>query len=146
MSLIEEIIKGKCVLFLGPELLINTDGKYYKSFFKEFAKGKDCIKYFPKDNLFHISSSDQQKRLDEINKIASFYETAGDENILRLVYQLPFPLIINLAPDNAINKIFRDNNRIPVDQIPAGMLSRDLDFVPEYFGSPSKDIQMPTIA
>lgn len=131
-ALINDIAQGKCVLFLGPELLINKEGTYYKSYFKKFVNERsNTYKYFPKDNLFHISSSNLSvatRLLKE--KIISFYKDAGDENILRLVSQLPFPLILNLAPDNGINTIFKENN---------------LDFQPGYFHPKFKDeLKKPT--
>src|SRR4051812_33640894 len=104
-EVILDIIHGKCILFLGPELLINKQGKYYKSYFKELeSERKDVYKYFAKDNLFSISGQTQtldKRRL--IGKINEFYEGAGDEIVLNLISQIPFPLIINVAPDLSIN-------------------------------------------
>ena len=108
---LEDIVRGKCVLFLGPELLINKNGKYYKSFFKELENdNKSCYKYFSRDNLFSISGEgkDLKKRI-LINKIAGFYKDAGDEIILSLISQIPFSLIINVAPDLAVNEFFIKN-------------------------------------
>src|SRR4051812_10180402 len=99
-EVIRDIVNGKCILFLGPELLINKQGKYYKSYFKELElERKNVYKYFSKANLFSISG--QSPTLDKrrlIVKMGEFYEGAGDEIILNLISQIPFPLIINVAP------------------------------------------------
>ena len=108
---IDDIITGKCILFLGPELLISKQGKYYKSYFKELESEKnDVYKYFSRDNLFSISG--KTETLDKrklIGKIFEFYDGAGDEIILNLISQIPFSLIINVAPDMSINKLFEKN-------------------------------------
>ncbi len=108
---IEDIVAGKCILFLGPELLISKDGKYYKSYFKELESSKSMVyKYFSRDNLFSISGP--TKTLDKrrlIGKMMEFYEGAGDEIVLNLISQIPFSLIINVAPDMSINKLFERN-------------------------------------
>jgi hypothetical protein len=112
-ALINDITEGKCVLFLGPELLVNKAGKYYKAYFKELAEEhSDCIiKYFARDNLFSVSPINLNvNRRNISDMVSTFYKEAGDENILNFVSQLPFPLIINVAPDNAINNIFKKNN------------------------------------
>ena len=108
---IDDIIAGKCILFLGPELLISKQGKYYKSYFKELESEKSKVyKYFSRDNLFSISGEGQtlNKRI-LIEKIFKFYDGAGDEIILNLISQIPFSLIINVAPDMSINKLFKMN-------------------------------------
>ena len=111
-EVIKDIINGKCVLFLGPELLISKQGKYYKSYFKELESEKKTVyKYFSRDNLFSISGLTQtldKRRL--IGKINEFYKSAGDEIILNIISQIPFPLIINVAPDTSINAFFTKNN------------------------------------
>ena len=111
--LVKNIKKGKCVLFLGPELLVNQEGKYYKSYFKQLAdENKDSIsKYFSKENLFAFQGKNSAlNQLMIVSKVTEFYENAGDEAILNLISQLPFPLIINVSPDTALNKLFSKNN------------------------------------
>ncbi|QEM13404.1 toll/interleukin-1 receptor domain-containing protein [Mucilaginibacter rubeus] len=116
--IVDSLIGGKCILFLGPELLINdSEEKHYKVYFKEIAKKypKFIYKYFSRDNVFAFQKSNSHvgNILFETkirNEIKQFYETGGDDVILNLISQLPFPLIINVAPDNAINKIFTKNN------------------------------------
>src|SRR5690242_11589509 len=92
-----ELKEGRCVLFLGPELLINSsDERYYKAYFKELAKKypKVIFKYFSRDNVFSFLKSGDQ--MDIVygtwirNEIKKFYETTGDEIILNLIAQLPF--------------------------------------------------------
>jgi hypothetical protein len=133
--LIKDIKKGKSVLFLGPELLVNQEGKYYKTYFKQLADdNKQMIsKYFSKENLFAFQGSKSaiDQRMVAI-KVTKFYEEAGDESILNLISQLPFPLIINVSPDTALNKLFTKNN---------------YNYRAAYFPDPrSSNIDQPTIA
>jgi hypothetical protein len=132
-EVIKDITSGKCILFLGPELLISKQGKYYKSFFKELESEKsEVLKYFARDNLFSISGRTQtldKRRL--IAKMTEFYNDAGDDIILNLISQIPFSLIINVAPDTGINKLFEKNN---------------FNFRQAYFPDPaSNDIVAPSI-
>ena len=110
-DIIDDIIKGKCVLFLGPELLIDKDGNYYKTFFKQLAESNKgvILKYFTKDNLFSLVRNDGSDFRSVARKVTNFYTEAGDQIILNLISQLPFPLIINVSPDVALNQIFKNN-------------------------------------
>ncbi|RYZ21849.1 MAG: TIR domain-containing protein [Chitinophagaceae bacterium] len=110
-SIVDDIAAGRCVLFLGPELLVDKEGRYYKAFFKELARNnEDKFRYFPKENLFAVSGAfphlNRRALVDQIN---SFYKEAGDEIMLNLIAQIPFSLIINVAPDMGINEVFRNN-------------------------------------
>lgn len=111
-TLINDIGRGKCVLFLGPELLVNKDGSYYKAFFKQLARDSNGnYKYFPKDNLFSVNGAFPailKRKL--IGKVGDFYKEAGDEIMLSLIAQIPFSLIINVAPDTGINAVFDQNH------------------------------------
>ena len=111
-EIINDIIKGKCVLFLGPELLIDKEGKYYKTFFKQLADSNrgSILKYFSKDNLFSLVRNDGADFRSVARKVTNFYSEAGDQIILNLISQLPFPLVINVSPDIALNQIFIINN------------------------------------
>lgn len=110
--LVEDLKTGKCVLFLGPELLVNKEGKYYKTYFKQLAdENKETIsQYFPKENLFAFQGNLGVKYRMLAKKVTRFYEEAGDEAILNLISQLPFSLIINVSPDTSLNKVFTKNN------------------------------------
>jgi len=110
--LVEDLKAGKCVLFLGPELLVNKEGKYYKTYFKQLAdENRETIsQYFPKENLFAFQGNLGLKYRMLAKKVTRFYEDAGDDAILNLISQLPFSLIINVSPDTALNKVFAKNN------------------------------------
>lgn len=112
--LIPDIEDGKCVLFLGPELLVSKEGKYYKSYFKDFVSenlGRYKYFYFENENLFSFtqnSAAEEKEKL--IQKFQEFYLNAGDDAFLNLISQIPFSLIINFAPDAGISKVFKNNN------------------------------------
>lgn len=111
-TLVTDIAKGKCVLFLGPELLVNKEGKYYKAFFKQIARtSENDYNYFSKDNLFSVSGNFPTiKKRALIEKVSEFYQEAGDEIVLNLIAQIPFSLIINVSPDMGINSVFDRNH------------------------------------
>lgn len=124
-ALVSNISEGTCVLFLGPELLVDASGKSYREYFKELVKEHSGIEYFSKDNLFWLqpntSGNTQARpsidRLSLIRKLTEYYDSVGDEILLNLIFQIPFPLIINVSPDMNLNKIFKLNGLVPQEGV-----------------------------
>lgn len=145
----EQLSYSKCVLFLGPELLINnTEGQSYRLYFKELTgKYSDYIdRYFERDNVFAFKqTANNSANIINDNRIrkeiTTFYDTRGDELLMNLIAELPFPLIVNVAPDNAINKNFQQNNfkyqkgYFPKPLIQAQDLDSDNPLIYNIFGS-----------
>ena len=138
-TLVSNIKEGTCVLFLGPELLVDAAGKNYKDYFKELVQEHSGINYFPKDNLFWLQPASVGNtqarpaidRLTLIRKLAGYYESVGDEILMNLIFQMPFPLIINVCPDMNLNKIFKRNGFAPQEGVS--------------FDRRNKNLQPPTI-
>ncbi|MBW4362053.1 toll/interleukin-1 receptor domain-containing protein [Flavobacterium taihuense] len=99
---------GQCVLILGPELVINKDGIGYKNYFRDILPKKS--KYFDSENLFYFY--DQSDCFTVKDKVIKYYEEVGDPALIEMISRIPFPLIINVNPDKAINKIYK-NKGIP---------------------------------
>lgn len=99
---------GKCVLILGPELSVNQEGVSYKSYFREIASDPDTkgLTYFENENLFSFTG--QNDLINTRRKVKEFYKTSGDKGLLEMIARIKFPLIINVCPDNALNKIYKD--------------------------------------
>lgn len=103
--------KGQCVLILGPELSVNKEnGKGYKVFFRELVKDNPDAKYFDRENLFFFK--DRFSREFILEKVIDFYKNVGDGSLLEMVTRIPFPLIINVCPDKALNEYYQ-SRRIP---------------------------------
>lgn len=94
---------GGCVLILGPELAVNKIGIGYKSYFKSIVP-KDST-YFDSENLFHFH--DNQASFNVRRKVVEYYEQVGDPVLMEMISRIPFPLIINVCPDKAINKTLK---------------------------------------
>ena len=97
---------GKCVLILGPELSVNQEGVSYKSYFREIASDNNngVFTYFENENLFAFNDPSTLKKTR--SKVSEFYETSGDPGLLEMITRIKFPLIINVCPDNSLNKIY----------------------------------------
>lgn len=106
---------GQCVLLLGPELSVNHEGLYYKSFFKQLAENDktSIMQYFDRENIFMFNSI--QGRDLTARKIRRFYSNVGDKTLLESIARIKFPLIINACPDKALNKVFEDKYNLVKD-------------------------------
>lgn len=99
---------GQCVLILGPELVIDKNGIGYKKYFRDILPEKS--KYFDSENLFYFY--DQSDCFVVKDKVIKYYKEVGDPALIEMISRIPFPLIINVNPDKAINKIYK-NKGIP---------------------------------
>lgn len=98
--------EGKCVLILGPGLSVNPQGTSYKSYFREIAANRrnGTFTYFENENLFAFNDEGTLKNTRRLVK--EFYKTSGDTGLLEMIARIRFPLVINVCPDLAINKIY----------------------------------------
>lgn len=96
-----DIIAGKCVLILGPDLYVqeiddlNLERKQY---YRKLDAENQGIHYFEKDEVF--SAVDNEFYLE--NSINSFFAGKGDIPLLELVSTVKFPLILNASPDQSL--------------------------------------------
>ena len=127
--------EGQCVLILGPELSVDTKGISFRSYFRKIADDKNSgiFTYFENDNLF--SFNDEASIRDTRRLVKEFYKNSGDQGLLEMIARIQFPLIINVCPDIALNKIYEAEN-IP---FAAGYFSKDSK--PKF-----KDLPAPTKA
>lgn len=112
-NLTEHILdeEGQCVLILGPELSVNQSGVGYRSYFRKLAAENqtDIKVYFKEENLFAFK--DDAGFINTRTALKEFYRNAGDAVLLELIARIRFPLIINLCPDVALNKVYEQKNR-----------------------------------
>lgn len=99
---------GKCVLILGPGLSVSQEGISYKPYFRKIASDQNngTFTYFENENLFTFNEEAILKNTRRLVK--EFYKTSGDPGLLEMIARIRFPLIINVCPDLALNKIYGD--------------------------------------
>lgn len=108
-EIIDSIVadSAQCVLLLGPELSVNHLGIDYRSYFKDLAakQSRNISRYVESDNLFVFTDTVGEKRAKPL--IKEFYANVGDPILLEMISRVRFPLIINVSPDIAINKLYQ---------------------------------------
>jgi len=101
-----------CVLFIGPEISINNQGKsLHHEFYVDLAKDYSEIEYLENEGYFSPES-------DEIilYDVLDFYskdfpkKNLNGRKILEQLAQVPFSLIISICPDDTVHKVFSDYN------------------------------------
>src|SRR5882757_6779355 len=97
--------EGQCVLILGPELSVNDKGVSHKSWFRQMAAGNNNIfAYFEEENLFSFNNENGLRTTRRMVK--DFYHNSGDKALLEMIARIRFPLIINVCPDVALNRLY----------------------------------------
>lgn len=113
--LLKSIKAQTCILFIGPEISVNSSGKslhsnFYKELPGEFKKAN--IKYLENEGLFSPGA-------DNIiyGEVRDYYkeEFPGENKIGRQLLtnlaKLPFSLIISLCPDDTMHRVLHDFGR-----------------------------------
>lgn len=99
-----------CVLFIGPEISVDSQGRsLHHEFYVDLAKDYSEIEYLENEGYFSPES-------DEIilYDVLDFYskdfpgKNVTGRKILEQLAQIPFSLIISLCPDDTIHKVFSD--------------------------------------
>jgi len=101
-----------CVLFIGPEISLNNQGKsLHQEFYKELAEDYDEIEYLEDEGYFS-PESDKYIQHDIIKYYSKDFpkkNTAG-RKILEDLACVPFSLIISITPDDTMHKVFEHYN------------------------------------
>ncbi len=108
-----KIESGKCIIILGPDVVVENSSKTANEKLKEYLeeKGIDEIKYFyDKDEFF--SFSEDETFFTNLN-IRKFYEQLTATEILRKIAAIPFHLIITLSPDKILCKVLEEGGFNP---------------------------------
>lgn len=99
-----------CILFIGPEISVDSQGRsLHHEFYVDLAKDYSEIEYLENEGYFSPES-------DEIilYDVLDFYskefprKNVTGRRILEQLAQVPFSLIISLCPDDTIHKVFTD--------------------------------------
>jgi len=98
-SLAYAIEKEKCVLFLGPSVLVNEKGESPQTvFFQQLANDNpdDIAYYHPHDSLLVFKKGGKARLSNEIHE---FFEQNFAYSLLQRIAEIPFHIIITLTPD-----------------------------------------------
>lgn len=99
-----------CVLFIGPEISVNSEGKsLHQQFYKSIAKDYEEIEYL-EDEGFFSPGSDEEILYDILDFYSKDFPRKNQygRNMLEKLAQIPFSLIISLCPDDTIRRVYED--------------------------------------
>jgi hypothetical protein len=105
-SLIKEIERGNCVLFLGHGLITDAAGvPMYTTFCDQLAKDLESLihTYYPEENFYLFKALRNRRRFS--NQIDDFYAALQpDAEVYRMLAEIPVSLYISISPDNFLEK------------------------------------------
>jgi len=110
-TIIEEIGKGKCILFLGPYAYFdNNDILIQEKIDKELgitSLDNEYIHKYYEDGFFFFKNGKARNKY--IKQLRSFYakETEQRNHLLEKIAQIPFRIIITLTSDNLLVEAFK---------------------------------------
>ncbi|MEZ4955476.1 MAG: SIR2 family protein [Saprospiraceae bacterium] len=108
---IDTIKSGKCILFLGPEIYNNDEGKLEERLLKYLDLQDDPEVQVYDDGLFFFR--DGQRRTDTYLRMRRFFENedfSAAKNIMQKIARIPFHFIITTTPDNLLVDTFQELN------------------------------------
>ena len=99
-----------CVLFVGPEISVNNQGKsLHREFYNELAEDFDDIEFLENEGFFS-PEADEEIMYDILDYYKRDFhrENKVGRQLLEQFTQIPFNLIVSLCPDDTIHRIFDD--------------------------------------
>ena len=109
-QLLLAIENGDCVLFLGPELALDDEGRsLHEKYFESLAD--KTLFYDKNDGFFHPGNISKMR-----NSPPKFYENDFPQlnklgnSVLRKLAQIPFRVIVSYCPDDSMSRIFKKFN------------------------------------
>jgi hypothetical protein len=111
-DLLMSIEEGKCVLFIGQDIFKDVNGNsLHEEFFKSISGRK--IEYDEKDGFF-LPGTDKQIETKALNFYTKKFYLQNNlaYDLLYKLAQIPFALIVQISPDNTMQQIFENYNKI----------------------------------
>lgn len=108
--LIQALQHKGCVLFIGPEISVDSQGNsLHREFYKEIAGDFDEIEYLENEGFFSPEADEEilYDMLDYYSKDFPKKNKIG-RTLLEEFAQIPFDLIISLCPDDTMHRIYDD--------------------------------------
>ncbi len=133
--IVRTIQKGKCVLFLGPEVVRTEKGENGKPLnkalveFLDVKNNRNVSMYYETDDMLFFPNG--MARTRTCYQLEEFYNKTFTTDILEKLSLIPFPLIISTTPDLFLKSAF-DKNALPYQ----------FDFYS--FNQNPKEVQKPT--
>lgn len=104
--IVETIKSEKCVLLLGPEIPVTTQGEPLHQALESYlgVQTDPNILYFNDDEFFLFK--DETAKFPTYLNIQKFYNQTMASSIYEKLAQLPFHLIISLSPDLLLKQVY----------------------------------------
>lgn len=107
----KHIEEEKCILIIGPEILLDNSDKTVNQLLKELLENNKTDHHYFSDDEFFSFSLDMEKEY-ALMDIKKFYSEIQPLPIHELISQIPLHLIISLSPDLVLKKHF-DSKGLP---------------------------------
>lgn len=105
--IIKRINEGQCLVILGPQLL-SADGTSTHAMLNEHLSGELGSKVRCYDEKEFISFDTKTRELLIEDEVASFFDQLKPNELYQKIADIPFPLIINTAPDTTLNNLLKE--------------------------------------
>jgi len=110
-DLIESIKNNSCVIFIGPEISTDNQGRSLHEIFNESVSNRK-LEYNLEDGFF-MPGSDKQitEKYIKLKAMTYYGNKFNEQNILgqqlvENIAKIPFPLFISVAPDQTLRRVF----------------------------------------
>lgn len=134
--ILNDLEKERAVLLIGPDFLPYEGASIAMNFYehvKPLITDQEAVHFFEREGLFLFDTP--LSKVEAQKEAESFYNGLPiEESLLRLIAELPFPLIISVNPDLTLSQFFTRHQ---------------LNFQFDYFSSKNKlpgNISRPTAA
>ena len=105
---LDTIREEKCILFLGPEIFTDADGRTLEQQVNQFLEleGGEEVRMYD-DGLFYFR--ERSRKTEVYYKLKSFYDQRFEkvEALFEKIAQIPFHLIITINPDKIMEAVFQ---------------------------------------
>ncbi len=105
-----DVLCGNVILFLGPGATVNFERSgRQETFFRDLAlREPSRVSAFHEQDGFLVFRPKGRNRLSP--QISDFYRQIEKNELLQLLADIPFNLLISLTPDNALQTVFEENS------------------------------------
>jgi len=97
----------KCVLLLGPEILVSETIDFHSELLKELNDELEGqFNYHEQDGFFMLNQASARTQI--CYKIKNFYKSVETPDVLTKISQIPFSLILSINPDFLIREAYKN--------------------------------------
>jgi len=114
-DLVDSIKLNNCVVFFGPEISTDENGVSLHEKFNNSISSKK-LEYNPQDGFFMPGTdktiTEKQIKLKLMSYYANqfLYDNTRGYQIVEKIAKIPLPLLVSIAPDETLHRVFHDNN------------------------------------